>query len=296
MADHDPRIETVIRNTLSRVDVTSAEARQTVYAAALRSLDRQLQSKGEEGSERARLLRDRLGATIDIIEDGYLAPMLGEDLQNSLELSDMTEQANDPKSRQQSVRSPTESARRRIGLWSVGAVIAVGSIAVLTYAVSPSWLGTSANSPFAFEASPPFPMALFGNTFEVSLNKAAGSVTVTNRSARAAESGPIPNLVLGSDLEEKLSGKTIEVVISARAPAGTAAAALEAIYYTVGVGNSGPRTFSLGPEYTDVSFTYDVPTRAAEPGEDYIGVAPASPEVNASIEVRSISIRVKPAQ
>lgn len=299
MADQDPRIEMAIRNSLSRVDASSAEVRQSVYAAAFRSLDRQLRSRGEEHSERARVLHEKLAATISTVDDSYVTPLLVEGLDGlSLDLSDMSDAAT--KSDQmtnpdQPIHNSSGTDPRRMLLWSVGLLLVAGAIGTFIYILSNDQSPSSTASAVAYEATPPFPL-VYGETFAASLNNAAKFVTISNTSARTDQSGLLPSVTISSEIEEKLSGKTIEVSISARASAGATAAQLEAIYYTVGVGNSGPRTFPLGPDYSDVTFTYDVPTRVGEPGVDYLGVAPASPDANASIDVRSVQIRLKPAQ
>jgi hypothetical protein len=298
MADQDDRIEAAIRNSLARVDSSSADARQRVYAAAHRSLDRQLESRGAHATDHARMLRDRLSTTIDAIEDGYVSPLLADELNDlTLDLSDMHDApVADAQTTNSDQSESTSSApnRPRVIVWAVGLALVAGAVATLAYYVTANDQMPSSTGALAYEASPPFPL-VHSETYAAVLNRAAGFVTVSNKTARTDQSGVLPSVALSSEIEEKVSGKTIEVTISARTTAGATAGRLAAIYYTVGVGNSGPRTFPLGAEFSDVTFSYDVPARIGEPGEDYLGVAPVSPDPGASIDVRSIRIDVKPA-
>lgn len=107
----------------------------------------------------------------------------------------------------------------------------------------------------------------------------------------AGELGPstrqLPNGVafsLGEDIENAVSGKTIEVSIDASG--GSFAVA----YSTNEVGNSGWRTFDAAPWGTTNTFTYRVPAMAAGAGE-FIGFRPTS---SVPFVVSRISITVQP--
>jgi hypothetical protein len=296
MADRDPRLEAAIRNGLSRVDAGSAEARQAVYDAAARSLDRQFEARGAGRSEQARLLRAKLSATVAFIEDSYLTPLLVEDLDDlSNHLRNMGEPAaGQDQQSAPAARGASGKPRRRVLLWSVGFALAAGAAGALIYAGPKVWPLAGPVEAVAYEAAPPFPL-VHGNGFVTAHNAAAKFVTISNKAARTGNAGLLPSVRLSSELEDRFSGRTIEVTFSARATAGAAPTQAVAVYYTDGAGNSGPRTFPLGADYSDATFTYDVPKRGAKPGNDYVGIAPASPDANASIDIRSIRIRLKPA-
>jgi len=96
------------------------------------------------------------------------------------------------------------------------------------------------------------------------------------------------NIELDSETEAKSSGRPITVTLTVKSADATQSS-FAAAYSTAQVGNSGWRELEAGPDFSDVSFTYDVPARL-DPGNDYIGILPTLSEGGAGVVVTKVEI------
>lgn len=102
-----------------------------------------------------------------------------------------------------------------------------------------------------------------------------------------AEAGP--HFRLASDMELQFSGHRIRCTVRAR-PADVRGALQIALQYSVGrEGDSGWQILDLSPDFTDVSFTYDVPAIRGDQGFDYFGIRPVVPQKSRGILVESVT-------
>ncbi len=102
-----------------------------------------------------------------------------------------------------------------------------------------------------------------------------------------------PHFRLAADVEHTFQGKTIEVTVKAR-PASSDPAHILMLNYSAGpAGDSGWKEFELTPEFSDYTFTFDVPKRFGPQGVDYLGLRPKYAGFYQTIAIESVTIRLK---
>lgn len=79
-------------------------------------------------------------------------------------------------------------------------------------------------------------------------------------------------LTLSSNVEERLSGRRVRVVVSARRAPQDGSPEMAVAYSTAAVGNSGWHRFALSDTLEQHAFAWHVPERRGAPGRDFIGV------------------------
>ena len=103
-----------------------------------------------------------------------------------------------------------------------------------------------------------------------------------------------PHFRLAPDIEVQFSGRRIRATVRVRPTSDQGAVEVKANYSAGRVGESGWKTFSLQPGFTDFSFEYDVPLMSGEQGVDYFGIRPVVPEKQRSILVERIVLERLP--
>jgi hypothetical protein len=103
-----------------------------------------------------------------------------------------------------------------------------------------------------------------------------------------------PHFRLAPDIEVQFSGRKIRATVRARPAADQGAMQIWANYSAGRAGESGWKTFSLQPEFTDFTFEYEVPVMSGEQGVDYFGVRPVVPEKRRGILVERITLERLP--
>ena len=99
-----------------------------------------------------------------------------------------------------------------------------------------------------------------------------------------------PHFRLAADIEAQFSGKTVRITVRAR-PADDRGAMQIAMNYSAGrVGESGWRIFDLKPEFSDLSFDYDVPRIEGDQGVDYLGIRPVVPNKSRAVLIERITL------
>jgi hypothetical protein len=104
--------------------------------------------------------------------------------------------------------------------------------------------------------------------------------------ADAPELGP--HFRLAADLEKQFAGRRLRVTVRLR-PADQRGAEQVQINYSAGrAGESGWQVFDLRPDFSDVSFEYDVPPVVGEQGVDYLAIRPFVPDKTRAVVVEQI--------
>lgn len=194
----------------------------------------------------------------------------------------------------------------RIALIGVAAaaVIGIGGY----FALSQQGTQTSASAPAPAAPSAPAVAPATAADYEVSApiafdlpegntavnDTAGGFTTIASTVANTSPGGRVggARIELAPALEDKFSGRTVEVTITARRAAANGSDTLRAAYSTNSVGNSGWRDLKLTDSFSDVSFTYDVPARQAEPGTDYVGMVADPAGTGKAVDVKAIRITI----
>lgn len=99
-----------------------------------------------------------------------------------------------------------------------------------------------------------------------------------------------PHFRLAGDIELQLAGHRVRVTVRARPAADRGAQKLRLNYSAGRAGDSGWRTFDLAPEFSDLSFEYDLPAIIGETGVDYLAIRPDVPEKPRAIIVERVVI------
>ena len=95
---------------------------------------------------------------------------------------------------------------------------------------------------------------------------------------------------MAADVENVLSGRRIRVTVTAKPMVESGASEITLNYSTGREGESGWITRGLMPDYSEVSFDYQVPQRGEDLGVDYLAIRPVVPEKTRGIVVRRIVI------
>jgi len=99
-----------------------------------------------------------------------------------------------------------------------------------------------------------------------------------------------PHFRLAADIETQFSGMTVRVTVRAR-PADDRGAMQLAVNYSAGrAGESGWQIFDLAPEFSDVSFDYDLPRAEGDQGVDYLGIRPVVPSKSRAVLIERITL------
>ncbi len=111
---------------------------------------------------------------------------------------------------------------------------------------------------------------------------AAGALT------EAPELGP--HFRLAGDIEMQMAGQRIRVTARVRPAPDRGAMQVRLNYSTGRAGESGWQALALQPDFTDVSFEYDVPPITGETGVDYLAIRPEVPEKVRAILIEKVVI------
>lgn len=106
--------------------------------------------------------------------------------------------------------------------------------------------------------------------------------------ADAPELGP--HFRLGGDIELQMAGHRIRVTLRVRPALDRGATRILSNYSTGRAGESGWQALPLVPDFTDVSFEYDVPAVTGEPGVDYLAIRPEVPEKVRALLIEQVVI------
>lgn len=102
-----------------------------------------------------------------------------------------------------------------------------------------------------------------------------------------ADSGP--HFRLAPDLETIFSGRELRISVRARSTATGGASSFEVNYFSGPEGQSGWQRFALQPEFTNYSFTFNVPVANQDQGVDFFGIRPVIDANGSSIEIESLT-------
>jgi len=97
---------------------------------------------------------------------------------------------------------------------------------------------------------------------------------------------------LGPNYEAGFGGYDLEITITARAGQEKPLAEFKAGYFTVGVGDSGWKNFTLSEDFKDYSFTFKPNPPKSKPGNDFVGIWPGDEGKSNIMELKSIKIKV----
>lgn len=101
-----------------------------------------------------------------------------------------------------------------------------------------------------------------------------------------------PHFEIAADLEQHWGGRTLEIIITARAADDAGADQFEVNYASGREEASGWQRFALTPEFKSYTLSWEPPEAAlGELGKDYFGIRPVIPEKNRSIDIKSIEFR-----
>lgn len=99
-----------------------------------------------------------------------------------------------------------------------------------------------------------------------------------------------PHFRLASDIELQMAGQRIRVTARVRPALDRGATRVRMNYSTGRAGESGWQAIALQPDFSEVSFEYDVPPLAGEQGVDYLAIRPDVPEKVRAILVEQVMI------
>ena len=97
-----------------------------------------------------------------------------------------------------------------------------------------------------------------------------------------------PHFRIAPDIEVAFSGRSIRILVRARAGQINGAAGFEVNYLTGPEGESGWRQFDLTDTFQDYEFQYVVPEAGQEQGVDFLGIRPITAQQTSSMEIESV--------
>lgn len=103
-------------------------------------------------------------------------------------------------------------------------------------------------------------------------------------------------LTLPPEIEDRASGRTVRVTVSAAAASNGPSREFAVAYSTAAVGNSGWRKFKPGPGLQTWSFDYAVPKRQEKPGPDFIGIWADTSGGGGGVRMEDIRLEVVAAE
>lgn len=118
------------------------------------------------------------------------------------------------------------------------------------------------------------------------------AVMATNIPRKLAEASAGVFGMLGPNYEKGFGGHTIKITITARAGKENPLEEFKAGYFTVGVGDSGWRKFTLSDNFEEHSFTFKTNPPKGKPANDFVGIWPGDEGKNETMELKSIRIIV----